>query len=439
MQGMSGALAQSAPLEGTEHAVGAAIAESAPAPSQISSESGRAVYGDSPGATTQADLWSQYQAVVVAHGGVPWYRAVAVLKHDHVSEKTALAAAVMNQSGDAPRADAIAILGLLGGRDAVRHVLAAFFNPAYAPNPTSPERRALTKAVIHLEGWVRPEDLSGALKDSDSRVRELALQAIPMPHLDEPRLAGLMREALNSPYSDVRLGGLVLVGRIKPPSIKQNDVVPFLTDADPVMRAKAYLAVLTFPPTVTAALLLKGASDQSPAVRSEVAVASSQLALPEALPILDELLLDKDAGVRCAAVQWLGCAAIAQGLQRDAMADLMRATRDPEAVVRLAAARQLMSIDAPGAADAGMQLYLDADSGVKSALVRAVAHEARSPNMALLLAAAQDPDVQVRRSVADVISEIPVAYASPLDAALRYDHDQFVRSAAIAWLSRVHQ
>ncbi|MFE6845629.1 fumarate reductase/succinate dehydrogenase flavoprotein subunit [Streptomyces sp. NPDC057686] len=240
---------------------------------------------------------------------------------------------------------------------------------------------------------------------------------------------------------------------------------PYLTEADPAVRAAAVGVVTETVPAGAGPALAAALADPAPAVRA--AAAGSLRELLEVLPGDPELgaalraaLAVPDPVVRTAALEALralrlGDAALyAESLADpdpevrihavralvsvDAVPALARAAADPAREVRVAVAKGLAAVHAPAPAPLD-PLLTDPDPLVRAAALAALAATGcPAPYAARAVAALADPAWQVRAGAATALSAAAPEQAVPALSAALKDDNADVRKAAVLSL-RTHR
>ncbi|MFI8823753.1 fumarate reductase/succinate dehydrogenase flavoprotein subunit [Streptomyces sp. NPDC053431] len=241
-------------------------------------------------------------------------------------------------------------------------------------------------------------------------------------------------------------------------SAELEELRPYLTDADPSVRAAAVAAVGETAPAGAGPVLAARLRDDVPAVRAAAAEALRELvevlppdaelgtALRAALDVPDPVargaaldvlralrlgdagaysaaLSDDDIEVRIAAVRAL--------VSVDAVEELVAAAGDPAREVRVAVARGLAAVHAPAAATLD-PLVDDPDPLVRGAALAALAGTGcPSPYAARAAAALADPAWQVRAGAATALRAASPAGAVTALAGSLTDPNADVRKAAV--------
>lgn len=230
-------------------------------------------------------------------------------------------------------------------------------------------------SVLHRCGLPALEPLFGALKDSDVKVRQQAIQAVTTIPGDEKLLVPVLTEALEDDDPFVRGRATAALGRTGGvralPQLQQS-----LKDKEDEVRLEAVEALLQLNPNFPQVLpsLLPALQDKSPAVRL-VAVAGLARFNAAAVPHLIQALKDDDDKV------WKQAK------------DTLLAIELPERVLEktlFPALIKALSDETPGVRQ-----------GACKALVRF-----KSDAVPYLVAALKDPDVFVKNMAADSLDDI---------------------------------
>jgi len=140
------------------------------------------------------------------------------------------------------------------------------------------------------------------LKHPDPKVRILAVRFLSKcePSIAIPFLVGI----LNDEASDIRAYALDALIRFKAPNIL-NIIRKFLKDNDPEVRITALRGIFQMAEHIELNLLMQFLDDESPIVRKKLATLLGWTQIKGVLPILVELVKDKDSKVRKAALSSL--------------------------------------------------------------------------------------------------------------------------------------
>jgi HEAT repeat protein len=167
-----------------------------------------------------------------------------------------------------------------------------------------------------------------ALKDENSGVRAAATEAVATyGELARPGVNALLQDD----SADTRAAAIQALGALGHPASIPN-LIPLLTDVDPVVCSSATRALARFGKAGTQALLPLFESDE-PLLRARAAEILGRMKAVEAQPSLETLLMDPDSRVRLWAVYALG------ELPNPPDAAIERALLDPDTLVRAEAAR----------------------------------------------------------------------------------------------------
>ncbi|MGW7306594.1 fumarate reductase/succinate dehydrogenase flavoprotein subunit [Streptomyces sp. NPDC054835] len=318
--------------------------------------------------------------------------------------------------------------------------------PGFAPEP-GPERRLGEVALVPV-ATAGPKDAAPAASTTAPAARPTAGPAGPAETAADSAPAG---GAAPSP-------ALLRLLSLTEESAGLEKFRPYLTDADPAVRAAAVAALGETAPAGAGPVLAARLLDTAPVVRSAAAAVLRELvevlpAAPELGTALKAASAVADPGVRAAALDVsralrLGdavtyAAALADAdievrvtavralVSVDAVDELAVAADDPAREVRVAVARGLAAVNAPDPATLD-RLLDDRDPLVRGAAWGALALTGcPQPFAARAAAALADPAWQVRAGAASALRAAPVTEAVTALARALADPDADVRKAAV--------
>lgn len=180
------------------------------------------------------------------------------------------------------------------------------------------------------------EPLSAALRDAHAAVRMSAATALGW--IGDLRAASPLARCLKDEDEDCRAAAAWALGMLRSP-VALKPLARALGDASKLVRQQVAESLGQLSDPITFDLLLDALTDaEEPLeVRAAATRALGQLHLPQALPVLQELLDAPQSALRLAAVEALGHLGFGRGYR--VLAPLL--WRDPDRAVRHAAARAL--------------------------------------------------------------------------------------------------
>jgi HEAT repeat protein len=178
------------------------------------------------------------------------------------------------------------------------------------------------------------EPLGAALKDANAAVRASAATALGW--IGDARAAASLVLCLKDPDEECRIAAAQALGMLHSP-LALKPLARALGDASLAVRRQVAESLGRLSEPITADLLLDVLADEEEAleVRAAAARALGQLHLPQALPVLQELLDAPEPELRLAVVEALG--SLGFGRAYRVLAPLL--WHDPDRAVRHAAAR----------------------------------------------------------------------------------------------------
>jgi HEAT repeat protein/cyclophilin family peptidyl-prolyl cis-trans isomerase len=279
-------------------------------------------------------------------------------------------------------------------------------------------------AVKPLLALVQPGAKAG-LEVTVSAIRALA-------QLNAKDAVGPLTELTADPkvHPNLRLEAVMALGEIRAP-----EGLPYLQDLMndewPWMRAAATRAAALVDPDSFVAVLAGMAPDRHWRVRTAVADALSSLPSELVVDRVRSMLQDDDKRVIPSVL-----AALARLKVPDAAALMLERLRDPDYVVRAAAARQLGTLKADGGADALRAAYKDGikdrDSDARAAALTALAAYGRAEAEPTLREALTDKDWAIRLRADELLTKVgaegsPRTIApAPTSGDIRYDDERLI-------------
>jgi HEAT repeat protein len=269
------------------------------------------------------------------------------------------------------------------------------------------------------------------LEDPGTRVREAALLAIGTH--DRPALRARVEQALDDRDPAVAAMAAWSLGALEDRA-SVDPLVGALGHANLRVRINAAWALGTIEDPRAVRPLLGSLDDSDPMLRATVAEALGDIESTEAAPALERLVgSDRDRRVRLAAIEALGqielvrsapalarvldgsdlelAVAAAEALGdlddlREAPAQLVRATRSSNPLLRLVAIDALASIEDPNTADALIAVVADANWEIRLMAIEALGDMEVVEATAAITGALTDQHPEVRRAAVEALADI---------------------------------
>ncbi len=348
------------------------------------------------------------QPLIAVLRAEPWLQFSAIFALGAIGDPAATSALVDLLGDESLRGAVIEALGLVGGREVLRHIVPYLYDsdPALRniaiQSVVAIEQRATAlgssldpevQAALAREDLV--EHLIHALSDEDPRNRRTA--AITLGWLKEPRAERPLIELLGHPaVQEYVAHALVCIGFQSREAYQHG-----LAHPDDMVRQGTVRCLAWIAPPGAIDLVAPLIQDPSVEVRAEVAAAIGRLGDEDSALLLFELLGDESELIQESAMD-----ALARMPAERVVPLLVQRLGSPEVAVRIRAAETLGLIRDPQAAPALIALARDLRENVRRAAIKALG-EIDSPGILnVLRAALLDESSLVRQQAAASLGKL---------------------------------
>ncbi len=275
------------------------------------------------------------------------------------------------------------------------------------------------------------EPLIARLEDEDEDVRTAAARALGMIGDTGARTIDALISSLKDEKRGVRKAAAHALGMIGKPALER--LIQALSDRSAHVRLGAAEALGMIRDASAIEPLIHALSDDNLDVRWSAAEALHNIGEPAVEPLLKTLRNIGDRDVKWSIVEILG------GIRdRRAVEPLIHALSDDAENVRMSAAWALGRIGDPEAVLPLFQALKDRNGNVRKAAAEALAMIG-VPAIDVLIRGLREKDAHLRKTCAEILSEIRDVRAAEALFQARMDDDQEVRRAALRALDKIQR